>query len=68
MDLSERTRLTSRIIAKDEADRAAARMLQRFALPDSLTSRLQVETELHKILGERIRRGRTDPAARVGAW
>ena len=68
MHTDERTRLVARVIAKDEADAAAARMLQRFALPDSLTSRLTVERELHAVLSERITRGQSDPLARVRAW
>ena len=68
METTDRTRLVSRIIAKDECDRAAARMLQRFALPDSLSARLTVERELAAVLSERIERGKVDPIARVRAW
>ena len=68
MDTDTKTRLAARIIAKDEADRAAARMLARFQLPDSLTARLTVERELAAVLSERIERGVHDPAARVRVW
>ena len=68
MDMDERMRLTARVIAKAEADNAARRMLERFGLSDSLTSRLTVERELAAVLSERIERGVHDPAARVGVW
>ena len=68
LDLSDRTRLTSRIIAKDLADKAAAEMLDRFGLADCVKNRVTVERELAAVLSERIERGVHDPAARVGVW
>ena len=64
-DMDHRARLTARIIAKQEADAATRRMLDRLGLPDCVASRLQVERQLADVLRERIERGEHDPVARL---
>lgn len=63
--LDDRIRLTARIVAKQEADRATRRALKRLGLADALAYRTPIEREMLAVLSDRVRRSERDPIARV---
>ena len=64
-DIDDRIRLTARVLAKRELDRATERVLSSLGQANALTARTGIERLMLDILTERVDRTAHDPVARI---